>query len=127
MPYELIWEDHGVVFRFWDVITDDELVQSNLDVYSDPRFEKIEYELAIFQDSVTFAASAETVRHVAQLDAKASKKNSGIIVAIVASQMVIRGLANLYRLQHEVSSGQWTTKYFDSEEEARQWLAQSAV
>ena len=31
LPYELIWEDRGLLFKFWDVVTGDELVQSNLD------------------------------------------------------------------------------------------------
>ncbi len=84
MSYELIWENRGVVFRFRDVVTGDELVQSNLDVYADPKFESIEYELAMFSDSVEFEASSETVRRVANMDAEASKRNPKIIVAIVS-------------------------------------------
>ena len=123
MPYELIWEDRGVLWRFRDVVTGDELVQANLDIYSDPKFESIEYELAVFSDSVVFKASSETVRRVAEMDARASKRNPKIVVAIVASQRVIQGLANLYRLQHEAVGGSWTTEYFETEEEARRWLA----
>ena len=66
MSYELIWEDRGVLFQFWDVVSGDELVQSNLDVYADPRFESIECELVIFSDSVEFVASSESVRRVAK-------------------------------------------------------------
>ena len=118
MPYDVVWENRGVVFRFWDVVTDDELVQSNLDVYSGNKFETIEYELAIFLDTVTFKASSATVRRVAKMDAEASKRNSKMVVAIVASQTVIRGLANLYRLESEASGGQWNTEYFESEADA---------
>ncbi len=125
MPYELIWDDRGLLFRFWDVVTGDELVQCNLDAYSDPKFESIEYELAVFSDSVVFEASAETVRLVAELDVGASKRNPKIMVAIVASQTVIHGLANLYRLQHEATGGSWRTEFFETEEEARRWLAET--
>ena len=38
MPYELIWEDRGVVFRFSDVADDDDLKQSNKEVFDNPRF-----------------------------------------------------------------------------------------
>ncbi len=125
MPYELIWEDRGVLWRFRYVVTGDELVQANLDIYSDPRFESIEYQLAIFSDSVVFEASSETVRYVAGLDAGASKKNPKVVVLVVASQTVIRGLANLYRIQHEVTGGPWKMEYFKTEEEARRWLAET--
>ncbi len=125
MPYELIWEDRGVLFRFWDVVTDDQLVQCNLDVYADPKFESIEYELAIFPDSMVFEASVATVRRVAEMDVEASGRNPKIVVAIVATQRVIRGLANLYRLQTEATGGLWKTAHFKTEEEARRWLAET--
>ncbi len=125
MPYELMWEDRGVLWRFGDVVTDDELVQCNLDVYSDPKFESIEYELAIFPDSMVFEASVATVRRVAEMDVEASGRNPKIVVAIVATQRVIRGLANLYRLQTEATGGLWKTAHFKTEEEARRWLAET--
>ena len=125
MPYELIWEDHGLLFTFRDAVTGDELVQCNLDAYSDPRFESIEYELVIFSESVVFKASTETVRRVAEMDAGASKRNPKLVVVIVASQTVIRGLANLYHIQHEVTGGPWKMEYFETEEEARRWLAET--
>ena len=126
LSYELIWEDRGVLFRFRDVVTGDELVQSNLDVYANPKFESIEYEVAIFSDSVKFEASSETVRRVAEMDAAASKRNPKVVVAIVASQTVIRGLANLYRLQSEVAGGTWETEFFETEPDARRWLARTS-
>ena len=125
MPYELIWEDRGLLFRFWDVVTGDELVQCNLDAYSDPRFESIEYELVVFSDSVVFEVSTNKVRLVATMDSGASKRNPKIVVAIVTSQTLVHGLANLYRLQHEATGGSWRTEHFKTEEEARRWLAET--
>ena len=125
MSYELIWEDRGVIFQFRDVVSGDELVQSNLDVYADPQFETIEYELAIFSDSVKFEASSETVRRVAEMDAEASQRKPKVIVAIVASQTVIRGLVNLYRLQSEVAGGTWRTEFFGTKQDARRWLTET--
>ena len=125
MPYELNWEDRGLLFKFWDVVTGDELVQSNLDAYSDPRFQNIEYELVVHSKSSVFEAPAEKVRQVARMDAEASKSNPRLKIAIVASQIVMRGLANLYRLQSEGEGGTWETEFFEIEEEARRWLAET--
>ncbi len=125
MPYELIWEDRGVLCRFRDAVTDDDVVESSLERYADPKFENIEYELSIFSDSVVFEASTATVRRAVEMDVKASERNPKIVVAIVATQRVIRGLANLYRLQTEATGGLWKTAYFETEEEARRWLAET--
>ncbi len=125
MPYEVIWEDRGVLLRFWDVITDEELVQCNLDVYSDPKFESMDYELVKFSDSVVFKPSGSSIRRVAEMDAEASLRKPTVVVAIVGSQMVLRGQANQYRIQHEVMGVQWEMSYFKTEEEARQWLAET--
>ena len=125
MPYELIWEDSGLLSRFSDVVTDDELLQCSLDAYSDPKIESIEYELVIYSDSVVVEASSGTVRRIAALDARASKGNPRKLIAIVASQRVIRGLTNLYRLQSEAEGSTWKTEYFETEEEARRWLAET--
>ncbi len=125
MPYEQIWEDRGVLCRFRDAVTDDDVVESSLERYADPKFENIEYELSIFSDSVVFEASTATVRRAVEMDVKASERNPKIVVAIVATQRVIRGLANLYRLQSEATGGRWETAYFETEEEARRWLAET--
>ena len=124
MPYEMIWEDRGVVSRYWGAVTGDELIQNNLDEKLDPRFDRCEYDLVIFTGSVVFDVSSSQLRFIAESDANASKEKPNFVVAIVASQTVIHGLTNLYRLQHEVSGGQWNVAYFATKAEARQWLAE---
>jgi len=124
VPSELIWEDRGVLHRYWDVVTGDELVQSNHNLYSDPKFKSIEYALAIFSKSVVLKASSTEVRLVAKSDAEASKRNPKLVIAIVGNQAVIRGLANLYRLQYEAIGGPWKVQYFETEEAARRWLSE---
>ena len=91
---------------------------------SDSRYKSLSYELETFSESAVAKISVEAVRRVARMDADASKKFPVRAVAIVGSQELIRGLNNLYRLQHEATGGHWTTTYFDTEEEARQWLAE---
>ena len=35
------------------------------------------------------------------------------------------GRVLLHRIQHEVTGGSWKTEYFETEEEARGWLAEA--
>ena len=125
MPYELIWEDRGVVARIWGEQTSEEYVEWSGSIASDPRCESIVYQLVICSDSLVHKASIDAVRRVAELDARASKRNPNVVVAVVASEMVIRGMTNQYRLLHEAEGGQWKTAYFETEEEARRWLAET--
>ena len=125
MPYDLTWEDRGVVTRLRGVVTSDELIQIIRDQDSDPSFEGVEYILAVFSDSVVLEASSAAIRRAAEIDAGVSKRKPDVVVAIVASQTVIRGLSNLYRIQHEVMGGQWEMSIFETEEEARRWIAET--
>ena len=54
MPYELIWEARGVLCRFSGIASDDDLRQANFDIYSNPKFEEIDYELVDFTDVTEF-------------------------------------------------------------------------
>ena len=124
MPYKLTWEDRGVVAQYWGVITCDVLFQSNEEQKLDPRDDHNEYALGVFSNSVVFDVSGPELRRIAAMDAAASQTKPNFVVAIVAEQAVIHGLANMYRLQHEAVGGQWNTNFFTTEEEARRWIAE---
>ena len=123
MPYELIWEDRGVIFRFWDVVSDDDLKQSNLDAYGHPRFADIAYELVDFTNVTEFGFSNDTVRLVAEWDFKASKRNPSMRLAIVGEDKLLLGLANMYRLTLDSQGGTWEQDAFATMDEARSWIA----
>ena len=70
-----------------------------------------------------FNTSSAAVRRMAALDVQTSTRNPNLVVVVVATQALIRGIANMSHLQHEAMGGPWKTEYFESEEEARQWIA----
>ncbi|MDP6346076.1 MAG: hypothetical protein QF578_07545 [Alphaproteobacteria bacterium] len=125
MPYELSWEDRGVVFRFWGVASDDDLRQSNLEIYDDPRFESLEHEIADFTEVTRLDFSSDAVRTVARWDSEASKRNPTIRVAIIGEDSLLIGLANMYRIVFDVQDGNWEQEQFAGMDEARSWLARS--
>ena len=125
MAYELIWEDRGVVWRYRDVIAVDEVIQANLNIYPDPRFETLEYQLVIFSELVVYEPTAASVRRVAEMDASAALRNPNLVVGVVGIQALLRGITNLYRLRHEAAEGSWRIDYFESEKAARQWIAEA--
>ena len=123
MPYELIWEARGVVFRFSGVASDHDLRQSNLDFYDHPNFETVVYQIADFTDVTKLDFSSYTVRLVAERDAQASKRNPSLRVAIGGAEQLLIGLANMYRITFDIQGGPWEQDQCATVDEARAWLA----
>ncbi|MFP6759858.1 MAG: hypothetical protein VCC99_16840, partial [Alphaproteobacteria bacterium] len=91
MPFELIWEPEGVVIQYAGVVTDDDIRQANLDLFDDPRFETLKYEICIYTDITALDRSSEIVRWVAEFDLPASQRNPSICVAVVGEQPLLKG------------------------------------
>ena len=123
MPYELIWEDRGVVMRYWGVASDHDLRQANLDTVNHPRFADIDYTLDDLTDVTRIDFSSDAMRWCADLDLRASKRNPSLRVAIVGEDKLLIGLSNMYRIILESQGGPWEQGQFATVDEARAWLA----
>ncbi len=123
MPYELIWEERGVVFRLWGVASDHDLRQSSLDFYDNPRFAEIDYSLADFTDVTKLDFSSNAIRLVASTDIEGSKRNPSLRVAIVGEEQLLIGLANMYRITLDIQGSPWEQGQFATVDEARAWFA----
>ena len=122
MPYKLIWEEWGVVFRFSGVASDHDLKQSNIDVFDHPSFETLEYQIADFSDVTRLDFSSDGIRWGADWVLQASKWNPNIRVAIVGEDQLLIGLANMYRIEFDLKGGFWEQEQFATMDEARAWL-----
>ena len=126
MPYELSWEPLGVVYRFSGVVSDVDLVAATEEVNASSRFPVMKYQIVDFSAIEKFDVSAATVRAVAASDRRSAETNPDVKVAIITSEVFLRGMSNIYAIEHEVAGGSWTTEVFESEEDARAWAAPSS-
>ena len=126
MPYELTWEAAGVVFRFSGIVSDDDLVASNDEIYASLRFPEMRYQIVDFSTIDKFDVSAGAVRVVADLDRKASEINPDVRVAIITSETFMRGMSRMYAGSHEAAGGTWATEVFEREDKARAWAFPSS-
>ena len=126
MPYELSWEAAGVVFRFSGIVSDDDLVASNDEIYASPRFPEMRYQIVDFSTIDKFDVSAAAVRAVSRLDRRASEINPNVRVAIITSETFVLGMSRMYGGSHEAAGGTWATEVFEREEEARAWAVPSS-
>jgi hypothetical protein len=120
MPYETHWEPHGIRWVFTGEVSDDDLVRCNRELYEDPRFLTIRYEIVDFQKITGIAARSETVTLVADMDREQSARNPEVKVAILGATPLITGLTRMYAM----SGGDeiWDVRIFETEEEARKWI-----
>lgn len=120
MAYKTFWEERGIKWVFSGKLTNDDLLNCNKELYEDPRFLDIEYELCDFTDVEDFPIDSKVIRIVGEMDMEQSKKNSNIKVAIISNETVMFGLTRMY--EAAAFSSPWETQFFENEEDARAWI-----
>ena len=120
MPYSVEWKERGAHWKFTGIVTGQEILQADLDLYGDERFDNLSYALFDFSGGTSFALTEKEMKEIAYLDMASTPTNPNIKLAIVASHDVMKKMSGLYAEYMELSP--WETKIFDTVEEAKQWL-----
>jgi hypothetical protein len=120
MPYQSIWEERGIHWKYTGLLTGDEILQSNMDIYGDPRFDRLRYQIVDMLGVETFDVSTESMEEVALMDVGASTTNPRVVVAVVATDAQGKRLNELY--ETVAGGASWETELFLSLEEARAWI-----
>ena len=126
MPYEISWEPSGVVQRFSGVVSDEDVIAANLEVYANPLLPAMKYQIVDLSLAEKIDVSSATARAIADWDRRVAETNPNVKAAIITSSSFARGMANMYAITHEVRGGSWTTKVFEREEDARAWAVPSS-
>jgi len=124
MSFEIVWEANGVVFRFVNEMTSDTLITANLEALNNPKFKTINYQLMDLRDVSSYPIETSAIRRVAELDARAYKINPNVKVALVANQVVAKGLLNMYNVYFEIAGNdlRWQSEIFESIQDAYNWI-----
>lgn len=120
MPYATEWETRGVVWRFWGVVTGDELLQSNHEIYGDERFDRLAYQIVDLTRVEQFAVSEDDMLVMAASDRAAALSNGNIHVAVAAKNADVKRLSAIYEAASVRSP--WVQRVFETVEEARRWV-----
>ena len=120
MAYATHWEKAGIRWVFTVDVTDQDLILANTDLYDDPRFPALKYEIVDFLNVTKFSATSDTIRRVSKMDRAAAEKNPNVKVAILTTKALMTGLSRMY----EMSAGDtpWKVGIFGDEASAREWL-----
>lgn len=124
MAYEILWETGGVNKHFHGHVTDDELIQSLVQVESDPRFDSIRYVINDFLQVEDFTVSEDGVLMASAIDRGAAQSNPHIRIAVVATDTQVHALAKLYAAS---PVNAYPTEVFLNDCEARRWISATSL
>ena len=119
MSYEVHWEPHGTVKRFWGVVSSNDVIRSVIDTEADARFDSLRFVINDFREVSQITFDAQDVDEIAVMDLGASKTNPAIKIAIVAIT------ADVIELAHQYANSPlnvYPTKIFATMDEARAWV-----
>lgn len=122
MSLEIIWESDGVVRRFYNAVTEDDVRRAVLEVHSDSRFPSLRYSINDFLAVTAVLVAKSTIASAALRTIGDSKSNDCILVAIVATSPEVTQLAQFYASPAYLP---YPAKTFSSLALAREWIASS--
>ena len=120
MPYEIRWMTDGVLWTFSGVLTGGDAIQANLDIYGDPRFDDLAYQIVDISNVEQFKLESDELETTAAMDEAAALSNPRLIVAVVAPEGEALQVAETYRSAMRPSS--WKVEIFPTMAEATAWV-----
>jgi len=119
MPYKITWKPGGVIWEFHGVLAGKDAIQANLDIYGDPRFDDLRYQLVDISAVEQFNIPDEALETAAAMDEAAALSNPRLVVAVVATKREALKVAELYK--SAMSTSKWKVEIFCSMEDAKKW------
>lgn len=125
MPYTTKWTNRGVVWTYSGILTGAELIQSNIEIFGDPRFQELKYQIVDLCGVTDFRVMKSHMKALADLDASAAKENPDIRVAVISHEPTGESMNRSYTEQ--VSETHWETRVFRYFDEGYAWAIEGGV
>ena len=119
MSYSTTWEESGVVWTFHGKVTGDEVLQANREIYGDPRFDRLRYQIVDLTGVESFDVTEDDMAVIAAHDRAAARSKPHVRIAVAAEDEIIKDLSAFY--DAVMVGAPWHQRIFDSMSEAREW------
>jgi len=115
-------EGLGILISGTGIVTDEEYVNSHKKYLSQDtkKLKKYRYSLSDYTAVTEAATSNEAITQIATLCKRASKVNPEAVVAVVANQELIYGLARMSQILMDETG--WAHEVFRNREDAEFWI-----
>lgn len=124
MAYEIVWEQEGVLKRFWGELTSQDLLEATKVVVGSARFDSIHYVINEF----TEVERAENITPSEMEDYAALRIGAAMVNPRMVSPFIAAkepGLSIAYALIGTQLANKHKTKCFSTLVEARQWIGEN--
>jgi len=113
------WETNGLYRKFSGILCGDEILNSNFELHTDPRFQDIKYIINDFLDVTEFSIKTTHTSAYAKSDEIISNAKIKLRIAILVTNPELIDLANDYR--NKMKDCSFDCEIFQTIEEARKW------
>lgn len=127
MPYTTEWLDHGIIWTYSDVLTGNELLESNLSIFGDERFDELRYQIVDLTQVTAVEATESHMRKIAHLDMAAALTNPRIKIAVVFPASPIANEFHQQYLKYTDNKSPWETKAFANLAAAKAWAQENRL
>lgn len=115
------WEDKGLYREFKDNITGMEVLNINLSIQGDPRFDNIKYVINDFTQITDFDFSDIDIKRLAVMDNVAAISNPRLKIALIVTLEPLLKWANSY-CKH-MKDSPYICEIFDHISDANKWVS----
>ncbi|MDQ8209182.1 hypothetical protein QEH52_16770 [Coraliomargarita sp. SDUM461003] len=121
MAYTITWQKNCITWTYSGVLTGEDLLNSNFELFGDERFDDIRFQIVDLTAVERVEATESHMRKVAHLDMAAARSNPRVKIAVVTNSQDGESLSNTYDRYIEGKSP-WSTQIFATLTEAQAWV-----
>lgn len=120
MAYKTIWKNKGIHWIFSGNVTGDEIIKSSTEIYGNPKFDTLRFQIVDFLAAESFDVTTEAMEEVSVMDLAAAQTNPVLKVAVIATDAQGARLVELY--ESTTGSAPWETELFTTLADAHAWI-----
>ncbi|GGD45489.1 hypothetical protein [Muriicola marianensis] len=122
MPFRTIWEEYGIKWEFYGVVTSEEIEKANETFFSDPRSKTAQYQIVHTLETEDVEWRPLDMVEITFNDVAASKSGMQLKLAYIADKERIREKIEKYIAMSKNLNSEWEFKGFNNEKAARDWV-----
>lgn len=122
MPIKIKYTEDGLGIEFiaYDLVTGDDIIEANKDIYSRKDFSNYRYKIADRTECTEYRVNGSEVRKIAEQEKEAAKINPDFIIALVSKSDHQYGMTRMYHAY--MGDEGFLSEVFSDEKSAVAWI-----
>ena len=122
MSYSISWLEDGVCVKAKGIYTLEDNLKANGELYGDPRFEDLKFQIGDFTDADTSEFTKKTANVVGKMESVSTVWNDKLRVAHITNDQELIKLIKVY--EESLVNSNWVFAIFDNYDDAFEWCTE---